>query len=94
MKKIKKGHGSARGREQTEATAGKLPVPRKKNIPTRCSVLSARQAQAALSTQPGPFSPRTAVCSNQRITGRSDQTGSGSERAAVGVEAPVGGIAL
>lgn len=38
--------------------------------------------------------PRTAVCSNQRITGRSDQTGSGSERVAVGVEAPVGGIAL
>lgn len=41
-----------------------------------------------------PFFPRTAVCSNQRITGHSDQTGSGSERAAVGVEALVGGIAL
>lgn len=92
-KKKKKKATGVRGREQTEATAGKLPVPRKKTFlhVTVSWALGKPRLRCRLS--PALF-PRTAVCSNQRITGRSDQTGSGSERAAVGVEALVGGIAL
>lgn len=82
-----------RGEGADGGGCGQIARSSQKNLPTRYSVWSARQAKAALSTQPIPF-PHTAVCSNQRITGRSDQTGSGSERAAVGVEALVGGIVL
>lgn len=74
--KIKEKATGVRGREQTEATAGKI---------ARSSQEKKTSQHVAASSAPHSLFRRTALCCNQRITGRSDQTlNSGLDGAADG----------